>query len=147
MGTNIDTLQDKYQKAFTTYINAIQHLLQQYSIRQLTAQFPHMDMNHVRMASETRYMPVTGSISIFILNEVRGMPRPQQEEWINRAQKQCLDPLTLRKLIRTQSTRPPSQTGNRILKSAWLLRRKLNQCTQAERTRLESILNASNKDI
>ena len=140
---SIANLQQQYHRSFNAYLKGIRVLLSKYSMRELVAKYPSIEWQHIRLSSETKDMKHDDSIDVHCVYELRHMPKTQQRQWLSRIKQDHITPTLLRHLLRQSKTNGHKVKPNPTLREAWLLKRKLTQCTDEERAQLLSFITTS----
>ena len=122
------------------YLEAIRHLLTQYSSRELLRQFPQIEYQHIRIANETRNIKYSTSIDVYCIYELRHMNTIEQRHWMKRIVNDSLTATSLRRAIRQSKNHSVKVKPNHILREAWLLKRRLHKCNDKEREELLSFI-------
>ena len=135
---NIDQLQNVYNKAFNAYLSGIQSLLTTYSIRDLCRTYPHIEQQHIRLASELLIgnNRLDDAINPYCLYELREMSKIDRRRWLHYIKTTNATPTLLRKALREDKKRSRSKKKNitktkpnQTMRAIWLIQRRLRNCS------------------
>jgi hypothetical protein len=133
---SIAELQQQYHRSFNAYLNGIRVLLSKYSMRELVAKYPSIEWQHIRLSSEIKGIKHDDSVDVHCMYELRHMTKQEQRRWLKRIKQDGLTATSLRSVIRQSKCRAGKVKPNNTMREAWLVKRKLHQCNDEERTKL-----------
>jgi hypothetical protein len=140
---DIEALQSAYHQAFNAYLCGIKKLINGYSLRELARLYPSMEWAHIRLASELNGIRPDDTANPYCLHQLRGLPRRQARLLFMSLGKANANPSLLRKAIREKKkgTKLIKTKTNSVMRSVWLLQRKMKTSDNEERIRLLQLIN------
>lgn len=140
---DIEELQNLYHKAFNAYLCGIKKLINGYSLRELSRLYPSIEWAHIRLASELKGIRPDDTANPHCLHVVRGMTKREARLLFMFLGKANTNPYLLRKAIREKKrgTKLIKSKPNSVMRSVWLLQRKMKTSDNEERIRLLQLIN------